>query len=92
MAERLNCKSTEAVVSASNGYISVRGGGTGVLLAEGQEVHFQGDKRDAVNRGGKLVWLDGPVGSTGGPCPNCAAKDAKLADLKAKLQAIVAGL
>jgi len=61
-------------------------------VAAGQEVHFDGDDRDYLVSNGALVALDGPLGSTGGPCPNCAAKDAKLADLKAKLQAIAAGL
>lgn len=70
--ERVPFRSTEAVVSSYGSYISVRGPGLGVLLNEGQEVHFQGDKRDAVNRGGKLVWLDGPVGGVAGTDPRVA--------------------
>lgn len=85
MAERLNCKSTEAVIASFGEYVSIRGGGIGILLTDGQEVHFQGDKRDAVNRGGKLVWLDGPLGGAGGADP-------RIAEIKAALQAIIAKL
>jgi len=60
--ERVPFKSTEAIVASSGGYVSVRGPKTGALLSEGQAIHFEGDKRDARAVGGKLVWLDGPVG------------------------------
>ena len=72
--ERVPFRSTEATVTSYGGYVSVRGPGTGVLLSEGQQIHFEGDKRDAKAVGGKLVWLDGPVGGSvvecvqGGPC------------------------
>ena len=63
--ERIPCKSTEATVASFGGYISVRCPSTGRMLSEGQEIHFELDKRDARAVGGKLVWLDGPVGGSG---------------------------
>lgn len=89
--ERIPCKSTEAVVAAFGRYVSVRGPGTGVLLDDGQEIHFEGDKRDARAVGGKLVWLDGPVGGSGAD-PRVAVLEARLAKAKADLAAILAGL
>lgn len=87
--ERVPCKSTEATISSSGQYVGVRCPTTGATLSEGQNVHFQGDFRDAVARGGKLVWLDGPVGAVaGGTDPRVAVLEARLAKLRADLHAL----
>lgn len=62
-------------------------------VAAGQEVHFDGDDRDYLVSNGALVALDGPLGGAGGVTdPRVAELQAKLADLKARLQALVSGI
>lgn len=90
--ERMPCKSTEARSTVVGSYLWVACPTEGRLMPEGMEVHFQGDKRDFVVRSLKLVALDGPLGGAAGPDPRVAELQAKIADLKAKLQAIAAGL
>ena len=61
-------------------------------MPEGTVIHYQGDKRDFVVRSLKLVALDGPLGGAAGPDPRVAELQAKIADLKARLQALVNGI
>jgi len=90
--ERMPCSSTEARATAAGSYLWVACPSEGRLMPEGMEVHFS-DKRDFVVRSLKLVALDGPLGGAGGVTdPRVAELQAKLADLKARLQAMVSGI
>lgn len=72
------------------GGIYLSGNGVFVPVAPGQEVHFERDDSDYRLVNSVLVRIDGS-GSVA-PDPRVAVLEAKLAELKARLQAIAAGL